>query len=117
MVIRDSVPVTERPPLLAQLFRGLADTARLRCLLAVRDGPLPVGQIVAATGLSQSNVSQHLACLRDCGLVRAERDGRFVRYSLTNPDVERLLLAAEALLIEVGEEIAVCPRYRDRQQP
>ncbi len=53
----------------AKLFRGFADPSRLSVLVALREGPLTVGEIVEATGLSQSNASNHLGCLRDCGLV------------------------------------------------
>jgi DNA-binding transcriptional ArsR family regulator len=53
----------------ARLFRGLAESSRLALLQALRDGERTVGELVALTGLSQSNASGHLACLRDCGLV------------------------------------------------
>ena len=62
----------------ATLFRGLANSARLSCLLAVREHRCTVNEVVAATVLSQPNVSRRLACLRDCGLVCAERSGRSV---------------------------------------
>ncbi len=100
------------PCLLATLFRGLADPARLSCVLALRDGPRTVTEVVLATGLSQPNVSKHLACLRDCGLVQAERSGRFVSYCLCGTGVEELLRAADALLTRVGDDLAACPSYR-----
>lgn len=99
------------PAPLATLFHGLADPARLSCLLAVRDRARTVGEIVALTGLSQPNASKHLACLRDCGLVRAERDGRFVLYRLADPAVEDVLDAAEELLARVGPALTACPTY------
>ena len=68
----------DRTRLAAKLFRGFADPSRLAILQALRDGPRSVGQLVATTGLSQPNVSNHLACLRDCGLVASERVGRRV---------------------------------------
>lgn len=97
-----SVAYTEPLAVLATLFRALADPARLSCLLAVRDHPSTVGEIVRRTGLHQSNVSKHLAYLRCCGLVRARRSGRFVSYSLGAAGVEGLLRAAEALLAQTG---------------
>jgi ArsR family transcriptional regulator, cadmium/lead-responsive transcriptional repressor len=75
----------------------------------VRDQARTVGQVVAATGLSQPNVSKHLACLRDCGLVRAERAGRYVTYCLCGTGVEELLRAADALLARAGAAIEACP--------
>lgn len=94
--------------LLATLFRGLADPARLSCLLAVRDHPSTVGEIVRWTGLHQSNVSKHLAYLRYCGLVQARRSGRFVFYSLGASGVEGLLRAAETLLAQAESRGAAC---------
>lgn len=96
----------------ARLFRGLADPTRLVILETLRDGPRCVGDIVDATGLGQSNVSNHLACLRDCGLVAGERRGRRVHYRLADPRVATLLGLAEALLEDVGRNVAACTRTR-----
>lgn len=102
---------TAPPPILAALFRGLADPARLSCLLAIHDRPRSVGEIVEMTGLSQPNVSKHLACLRDCGLVTAERSGRFMVYQLSDPRVCDILCAAEALAQESGDSLVSYPRH------
>jgi ArsR family transcriptional regulator, cadmium/lead-responsive transcriptional repressor len=107
-----TAPPALDPCLVAALFRGLADPARLSCLLAVREGSKSVGDIVAATGLSQPNVSKHLACLWDCGLVRRERNGRFVLYQIANSEVETVLRAVERLLECVGGQVGACPNYR-----
>jgi DNA-binding transcriptional ArsR family regulator len=93
----------------AALFRGLADPARLSCLCAVREQPRTVGEVVAETGLSQPNVSKHLACLRACGLVEGERSGRFVVYRLAGPQVERVLASVENLLQDAGTVSGSCP--------
>lgn len=95
----------------AQLFRGLADPSRLTILEAVRDGPLTVSQIVGATGLSQPNVSNHLGCLRDCGLVSRQQDGRYARYQLSDPRVATLLRAGDELLADIARGIYECTRY------
>lgn len=58
---------TVSPRLLATLFRGLADPTWLACLLVLWDGPQTVGEMVAATGSSQPNVSKHLACRATAG--------------------------------------------------
>jgi ArsR family transcriptional regulator, cadmium/lead-responsive transcriptional repressor len=110
-----TTPVSSSTPLLAKLFRGLADPARLSCLLAMREQELTVSQIVIATGLSQPNVSKHLACLRDCGLVHAERAGRYVTYCLCGTGVEELLRAADTLLARTGAAIAACPEGEPAQ--
>ena len=95
----------------AKLFRGFGDPARLGILNALRNGPLNVGQIVEMTGLSQPNASNHLACLRDCGLVVAEQQGRYVTYHLSDDRVGDLLALAESLLADVARGVYECTRY------
>lgn len=92
------------------LFRGLADQSRLAILAALSGGPKRVNDVVAATALTQSNVSAHLACLWDCGLVARERHGREIHYSLV-AGVADLLAAADAVLAEAGETVGACPRF------
>jgi DNA-binding transcriptional ArsR family regulator len=95
----------------ATLFRGFGDSSRLKILETLREGPLTVGEIVDATELSQSNVSNHLGCLRDCGLVTAERQGRYVTYQLSDDRVGDLLILAESLLADVARGVYECTRY------
>ena len=95
--------------LAAKLFHGFADPTRVAILLELLDGERRVSDLVAAVGGSQSNVSGHLACLKECGLVLdrpAER--RQVFYSLANAEVTELLVAAERLLAANGTAIALC---------
>ena len=93
-----SVLESKREVLAARLFRGLAEPRRMAILLALLDGERRVSDLVAAVGGSQSNVSGHLACLRECQLV-VDRPGarRQVFYRLAGPEVAGLLLAAERL--------------------
>ena len=95
----------------AKLFRGFGDPSRLSILDTLRQGPLTVGAIVAATGLSQSNVSNHLGCLRDCGLVVAEQTGRYVTYQLSDDRVGQLIEMGETLVADVAKGVYQCTRY------
>lgn len=95
----------------AKLFRGLADPSRLAILESLRGGPRAVSEVVEATGLSQSNTSNHLSCLRDCGLVRRETRGRSAIYELSDPRVDELLGVAEGLLADVARGVYECTRY------
>ena len=95
----------------AKLFRSLGDHSRLAILDALRTGDLKVGEIVDRTGLSQSNTSNHLRCLAECGLVRSERDGRFARYRLADHRVAALLDRADVLLRTVATGVEGCERY------
>ena len=100
----------------AKLYRGFADGSRLSILEALRDETLSVSEIVEATGLSQSNVSNHLACLLDCGLVSREQEGRYVYYQLSDPRVADLLELADVVLGDVAKGIYECTRYEGRGQ-
>jgi ArsR family transcriptional regulator len=71
----------------ADVLRTLASPRRLEILHRLAAGPCEVGRLANQLGLSQPNVSQHLAILRTSGLVEADRDGREVRYRLADPDV------------------------------
>jgi DNA-binding transcriptional ArsR family regulator len=95
----------------AKLFRGFGDPSRLSILVALRRGPLTVTEILQKTRLSQSNASNHLSCLRDCGLVTGEQKGRYVTYHLSDDRVGELLELAESLLSDVARGVYECTRY------
>ena len=101
-----------RLELQAKLFRGLSDLSRLQVLQVLRDGPLSAGDIAVRAGLTQSNASMHLACLAECGLVRWERDGKFMNYEIADKRVMKLLDEAEELLLQLGPLIEACRRYQ-----
>lgn len=96
----------------AKLFRGLGDRTRLALLLALLDGERRVTDLVDQVGTSQANVSNHLSCLRECGLVAARPEGRQTFYRVASDEVVSLLRAAEGLLGELGDSIEICKRYR-----
>src|SRR5438874_5542533 len=85
--------------LVAKYFRGLGDPIRLRILqLLAAEGELTVGELVQRLGVSQPNVSNHLACLRWCGFVEAQREGRRVVNRVADERVAQMLDLARALL-------------------
>jgi DNA-binding transcriptional ArsR family regulator len=106
-----AAPQTQAVALKAKLFRGFADPSRLAIVEALRGGPMTVTELVEATGLTQSNASNHLGCLRDCGLVSREQEGRYVRYRLSDRRVATLLAEADALLAEFARGVYECTRY------
>lgn len=96
--------------LAARLFRGLGDPTRLAVLLSLAGGERRVSDVVADVGMSQSTVSGHLACLKDCGLVTDRpEERRQVFYRIAQPEVFELLGAAERLMATAGRRIELCP--------
>lgn len=75
----------------AELLRALANEHRLLILCQLAGGERGVGELVAAAGLSQSAVSQHLARLRQDGLVTTRRDGQAIFYALVSGEVRRII--------------------------
>ena len=75
----------------AELLRSIGSTHRLMILCLLMDGAKTVTEICDAVGARQSLVSQHLTRLRLDGLVRAERQGHFVRYSMTDTPAKEIV--------------------------
>lgn len=67
---------------IAGRFKALGEPMRLKILQSVCQGPRTVTEIVAATGATQANVSKHLSLLAATGILRREKDGQRVYYSM-----------------------------------
>ena len=76
---------------LAEVFHLMGDPSRLSILITVLEGARPVAEIAAATGLSASLVSHHLRLLRAGRLVRAERRGKQVFYTVDDAHIRSVL--------------------------
>lgn len=75
----------------AAMMAALSHEARLRVLCDLVGGERMAGELVERSGLSQSALSQHLARLREEGLVSTRREGQAIFYSICNPDAARIL--------------------------
>jgi DNA-binding transcriptional ArsR family regulator len=95
----------------AKFFRGLADPSRMALLLALSNGEKTVSILSEETGLSQSNVSNHLACLKDCGLVLNRQEWRYVYYRIADQKIVHLLRVADEVVSENAKRIADCVNY------
>lgn len=98
---------TVDPALRRHFVATLTDPSRLAILELLRGGELRVRDVVERTGLSQPNVSKHLACLRGCGLVEREQRGREAFYS-TVDGVDEVFEAIDALMARVEDQLACC---------
>ena len=75
----------------AALLKSLANEQRLMIVCNLLEGPLSVSEINERVDLSQSALSQHLAVLRETGIVLTEREAQIIRYSLASPVVKRII--------------------------
>lgn len=91
---------------LARVGTALADGTRRRLLLALLDGSAFPADLADRLGLTRGNVSNHLGCLRGCGLVRTRAVGRRVRYELSDPRLARALADLASLVLLVDHDSA-----------
>jgi DNA-binding transcriptional ArsR family regulator len=99
----------DREELLAAFWQALSHPIRLRILETLRDeGPLNVSQLVDRLGIGQGHLSNHLGCLRNCGLVHADPSGRFVYYRISDERVTALMDIGSALLQDHLDGVASC---------
>lgn len=89
---------------LADLFRLLGDSTRLRIVIACLHEPISVGDMAARLDLSLSLVSHHLRLLRAARIVRAERQGKQVFYSAADDHIRGLVIDMVEHITEPGAE-------------
>ena len=95
-----------RPDALARVGRALADPTRCRILTALLEGTHYPGELADQLSLSRSKVSNHLACLRGCGLVIATYQGRQVRYELADAHLAEALRELVKVVLAVEPTLA-----------
>ena len=94
---------TEVLQLHAEICAGLADPSRIMILYALSDGPHNVTEIGNSLGMPQPSVSRHLKILRERGMVKTERQGTVVQYSLAD---RRLIEALDLLRAVLRDGLA-----------
>lgn len=99
--------IATRLNVMNRLGRAMADANRSRILMSLLDGPSYPAVLSRDLGLTRSNVSNHLTCLRDCGIVVAEPEGRQTRYEIADPHLAAALTALVEVTLAVDES-ATC---------
>ncbi len=80
----------------AEIFRALSDTSRIKLMAALTGGEMNVGALAEAAGISESAVSHHMRSLRQMRMVRARKEGRQVFYALVDQHIIDLFLRGVA---------------------
>lgn len=94
----------------ARFFKMLGDRTRLQIVQHLLEGEKNVGELIDLLGMSQSRVSNHLACLRWCGLVVSRREGRSVFYRLIDSRAADLIATARTMISDNAAHIVSCTR-------
>ena len=96
---------------LARFGHALSDPTRARLMLALREAPGYPAQLAELLGVGRQNLSNHLACLRGCGLVVGVPEGRRVRYELADPRLGHAL--GDLLELVLVTDPTGCPTSSD----
>ncbi len=93
--------------ILARFGHALSDPTRARLLLNLREAPGYPAELAELLGVTRQNLSNHLACLRGCGLVVAVPEGRRTRYELADGRLAHAL--GDLLGLVLAVDPAACP--------
>lgn len=95
--------IASRLDVMNRLGRAMADPTRSRILMALLDGPDYPASLADALELTRQNVSNHLTCLRDCGIVLSQQEGRQARYEIADPHLTQALKDLLDVVLAVDE--------------
>ncbi len=96
-----------------RLGRAMADPTRFRILLSLLEQPGYPAALAAELDLTRTNVSNHLACLRGCGIVVAVPEGRRTRYEIVDAHLTKALSALVDTVLAVDDDRACVDEYCD----
>lgn len=105
--------IASRVDVMNRLGRAMADPSRSRILMCLLEQPGYPGQLAAELELTRSNVSNHLSCLRGCGIVAAVPEGRQTRYEIADPHLTRALLALVDVVLAVDDGVGCLDEHCD----
>lgn len=88
-----------------RIGRAMADPVRSRIVLRLLNGPGYPAELARELDLTRTNVSNHLACLRGCGIVVAEPEGRRTRYEFADPHLRDALRDLIDVALAVDEQV------------
>jgi len=98
---------------LARFGHALSDPTRVRILLALRDGPSYPSEMADLLEVKRQSLSNHLTCLRGCGLVVATPEGRRFRYELADARMAHALTDLMSVVIAVDPDLCVDSAAKD----
>jgi len=88
-----------REDMYVRIYKALAHPIRIKIVRMLREGPLCVCTLNESVEFSQSNLSQHLKILKDAGILKTEKDGMRILYSIKDDEFKNMLDITEKIII------------------
>ncbi|MGO1301149.1 MAG: ArsR/SmtB family transcription factor [Staphylococcus equorum] len=92
----------------AHFIHGLSNKACLTILELLKSNEMTVNEIVEKSKISQSSISQHLSCLKGCGLVSYRQEGKYVYYQIKDRQILELLKLIDSVVEDTEDDIENC---------
>ena len=106
-------PLEKSDEILMKFFKGLGDPTRLRIVEALLEKERNVSELIKIIGVPQSNVSNHLACLKWCGYISSHKEGTSVYYQVSDERVKKIIGFAREIIADHAESLYACTRIKD----
>lgn len=110
---RKPVTLAQSDDILMKFFKGLGDPTRLRIVETLLEEERTVTELIGIIGVPQSNISNHLACLKWCGYITSRREGTSVYYQITDRRVRKIVELARDVIADHAENLYACTRIKD----
>jgi DNA-binding transcriptional ArsR family regulator len=107
-----SVSQTETDEVLMKFFKGLGESTRLRIVEALLEKERNVSELLGLIGVPQSNISNHLACLKWCGYITSRKEGTSIFYRITDERVRKIVNLAREIIADNAEQLYTCTRIK-----
>lgn len=107
------VPTAESNEILVKFFKGLGDATRLRIVETLLEKERNVSELLDLIGVPQSNISNHLACLKWCGYIASRKEGTSIYYQITDERVKKIVGLARQIIADHAENLYACTRIKE----
>ena len=105
--------LSDSDEILMKFFKGLGDSTRLRIVEALVEKEQNVSELIEFIGVPQSNISNHLACLKWCGYITSRKQGTSIYYQITDERVKKIMGLAREIIADHAENLYACTRIKD----
>ena len=107
------VILVESDEILMKFFKGLSDSTRLRIVEALLERERNVSELIQLLKIPQSNISNHLACLKWCGYISSRKEGTSIYYQITDERVKKIVGLAREIISDHAENLYACTRIKN----